>query len=202
MTYLWTVPEDEATGTIAEEYAHERQQYGYVMEATLAWTTRPEVSTAWGAFSQVVREGFTLSGRDWRLITLIAAKHIRSTYCSLVYGNALVADLGSVEQVIAVQRDFRNAGLEPRDVAMLEYAEKVTVDAPSIREADIERLREHGFTDQNIFDIALCASIRNLASRFFDAVGALPDAGLASIDPALRETMTVGRPFDATPDVS
>jgi hypothetical protein len=85
---------------------------------------------------------------------------------------------------------------------MLEYAEKVTVDAPSIREADIERLREHGFTDQNIFDIALCASIRNLASRFFDAVGALPDAGLASIDPALRETMTVGRPFDATPDVS
>ncbi len=64
--------------------------------------------------------------REWRLITLIAAKHIPSTYCSYVYGKQLVGDLGSKEAVMAVQKDFRSAGLPGRDVEMLAYAEKIS----------------------------------------------------------------------------
>ncbi len=91
------------------------------------------------------------------MITLIAAKHIPSTCCSHVYSKQLIGDLSSKEAVLAVQRDFRSAGLSDRDVEMLAYAEKITKDASRVTETDIDRLRSVGFTDQQICDIALCA---------------------------------------------
>jgi uncharacterized peroxidase-related enzyme len=195
MSFLRTIGDDEASGEVADVYDQERKERGYVMDATRALSTRPEVLLAWERFMAVAREGgFTLSLRDWRLITLVAAKHIRSIYCSLVYGRALVEDLGSAEAVLAVERDFRSAGLSERDVAMLGYAEKVTVAASTVTEEDVERLRRHGFSDEQVFDIALCAAVRNLFSRLIDAVGATPDPDLRALEPAeLRDTLTVGR---------
>jgi uncharacterized peroxidase-related enzyme len=195
MSFLRTIGDQEASGEVADVYDQERKERGYVMDATRALSTRPEVLLAWERFMAAAREGgFTLRLRDWRLITLVAAKHIRSTYCSLVYGRALVEDLGSAEAVLAVERDFRSAGLSERDVAMLEYAEKVTVAAHTITEGDVERLRRQGFSDEQVFDVALCAAIRNLFSRLIDAVGATPDPDLHELEPAeLRAALTVGR---------
>ena len=195
MTYLQTVPDDEATGEVAKIYRQEIDASGYVPESTRALTTRPDVLAAYTSFVGAIRGGFTLPVRDWRLITLVAAKHIPSTYCSLAYGKGLLGDLGSPEAVLAVQRDFRQAGLSPRDVAMLEYAEKVTIAASKIEQADIDRLREHGFSDAQISDIALCAAWRNFVSRFFDAVGAMPDDEYRALDPSFRDALCVGRPF-------
>ncbi|HZO29162.1 MAG TPA: peroxidase-related enzyme [Chloroflexota bacterium] len=195
MTFLQTVPDDEATGEVAKIYRQEIDASGYVPESTRALTTRPDVLAAYTSFVGAIRGGFTLPARDWRLITLVAAKHIPSTYCSLAYGKGLLGDLGSPEAVLAVQRDFRQAGLSPRDVAMLEYAEKVTVAASKIEQADVDRLREHGFSDAQISDIALCAAWRNFISRFFDAVGAMPDDEYRALDPSFRDPLCVGRPF-------
>lgn len=195
MTFLQTVPDDEATGEVAKIYRQEIDASGYVPESTRALTTRPDVLVAYTSFVGAIRGGFTLPARDWRLITLVAAKHIPSTYCSLAYGKGLLGDLGSPEAVLAVQRDFRQAGLSPRDVAMLEYAEKVTIAASKIEQADVDRLREHGFSDAQISDIALCAAWRNFISRFFDAVGAMPDDEYRALDPSFRDPLCVGRPF-------
>jgi uncharacterized peroxidase-related enzyme len=131
--------------------------------------------------------------REWRLITLIAAKHIPSTYCSYVYGQQLIADLGSKEAVLAVLRDFRSAGLPDRDVEMLAYAEAVVRDASKITREDVERLRSVGFSDRQICDIALCAAFRCFVSRFFDAVGAGPDPAFIDPEDRFRDALTVGR---------
>jgi uncharacterized peroxidase-related enzyme len=142
----------------------------------------------------------SLSQRDRRLVTLVAAKHVPSTYCSLVYGRALVSDLGSPAAVLAVERDFRSAGLPERDVAMLEYAEKVTVAAHTVSEEDVRRLRRHGFSDEQVFEVALCAAVRSPFSRLTDAVGAMPDPELQALEPAdLRDALVVGRGVDGAP---
>ena len=196
MTFLQTVSDDQATGEVAEIYRRQREAAGYVPESTRALTTRPDVLVAYTRFIDAIRGRFPLPMRDWRLITLVAAKHIPSTYCSLAYGKGLLGDLGSPEAVLAVQRDFRRAGLSDRDVAMLEYAQKVTNDASRIDRRDIDRLREHGFSDVQISDIALCAAFRNFISRFFDAVSATPDDEYRSLAPAFRDPLCVGRPFE------
>src|SRR5262245_10942123 len=125
MPYLRTVEESEAEGVVAAAYAANRADYGYVMNASRAWTTKPAIQAAWGAFYGTVNREFSLPRRDWQLITFVAAKYIHSTYCSLQWGKALLAELDSPEQVIALEHDFRNAGLSPREVAMLEYVEQL-----------------------------------------------------------------------------
>jgi uncharacterized peroxidase-related enzyme len=192
--FLKTIPEAEATGRVAELYAEERREIGIVMSGTACWTTRPDLLPLWSDFFAGVKAGFTLSMRDWRLITFIAAREVPSTYCVYVYAQRLVGDLGSKEAVAAVLRDFRDAGLPPRDVAMLAYAEKVARRAHAVGQADIDILRGHGFSDAQIGDIALCASLRCFMSRFFEATGAAPEAQFIDPDPAYRDALTVGRP--------
>jgi uncharacterized peroxidase-related enzyme len=192
--FLKTIGEQEATGRVADLYRAQKDQNGFIMEAMQCWTARPDLLPIYQEFSDRVRSGFSLSPRDWRLITLIAAKHVPSTYCSHVYGKQLIADFGSKEAVLAVQLDFRSAGLSERDVAMLAYVETVTRDASQVTQAHIERLRLVGFTDVQICDIALCAAFRCFVSRFFDAVGAGPEPAFLDGDANFRRAMTVGRP--------
>jgi uncharacterized peroxidase-related enzyme len=191
--FLQTIAEEEATGRVAEIYETQKSQLGFVMEAAKCFTARADLLPIYTDFSEKIRSGFSLGLREWRLITLIAAKHIPSTYCSYVYGKQLIGDLGSKEAVIAVQRDFRTAGLSDRDVEMLAYAETITKDASRISQLDVDRLRSVGFTDQEICDIALCAAFRCFVSRFFDAVGAGPEAAFIDADEEFRTTMGVGQ---------
>jgi uncharacterized peroxidase-related enzyme len=191
--FLDTIGEDEATGRVAEIYERQKAQLGFVMATAKAFTARPDLLPIYTDFSDGIRAGFSLGLREWRLITLIAAKHIPSTYCSYVYGQQLIGDLGSREAVLAVQRDFRDAGLPDRDVEMLAYAEKIATDASQVSEADVGRLRSVGFTDREICDIALCAAFRCFVSRFFDAVGAGPEPVYIDDDEEFRTAMTVGK---------
>ena len=191
--FLETIREDEATGRTAEIYAAEIARLGFVMSATSCWTARPDLLPIWDDFFAKVKANFSLSQRDWRLITFVAARQVPSTYCSVVYGKQLLADLESKDQVLAVHDDFRNAGLGKRDIAMLAYAEAIAKDASRITERDIDALRAVGLTDVQIADIALCASLRCFMARYFDATGAGPEPAFIDEDRLFSDALAVGR---------
>ena len=100
------------------------------------------------------------------------------------------------EQLQAITRDYRRAGLAPREVAMMVFAEKIAADASRVGADDIEALRRHGFSDADVLDIALAAAARCFFSKVLDGVGAAPDAAYMKLDENLRRTLAVGRPFD------
>ena len=104
----------------------------------------------------------------------------------------------TVEQLLAILQDFRNAGLTPDEVAVMSFAEKVTLNAHSVTPEDIEALRGHGLTDTEILDVVLAASARNFFSKALDALGAEPDAAYTDLEPDLREALAKGRPFGAS----
>jgi alkylhydroperoxidase family enzyme len=88
----------------------------------------------------------------------------------------LRSKLFTAEQIEAITEDHRAAGLEPREVAMLDLVEKLVLNAYKITPEDIEGLREHGFSDEEIVDIVLAASARSFFSKTLDALGAQADA--------------------------
>jgi alkylhydroperoxidase family enzyme len=101
----------------------------------------------------------------------------------------------SAAQLTAIAADFARADLTPAEVAMMSFAERVARDATTITDAEVRSLREHGFTDAQVFDIAAAAAARCFFSKLVDALGALPDAGFGQLEDDLKRELTPGRPI-------
>lgn len=188
--YLRTIEPAEAEGEVASIYADEMASMGRVMQATQCWSARPDILAPVENLLHQIRDSFSLGLVNFRLITFVAAKYVPSSYCSHVYFKALSGMIGR-DQTLAVRRNYRNAGLTDQQVAMLAYAEQITIDASRITKADIDHLHAVGFTDVNIADIALAASFRNFLSRYFDAVGAEVEHDFLDDDPGVRAELSV-----------
>ena len=192
MTFIETVPEDRATGAIAELYATEQETFGFLPNFVRAFSHRPGVYAAWKQLNGSIKSGMDL--RRYELATVAAARRLRSSYCTLAHGSVLMNE-GFLEPdtVRAVVSDHRSAGLDQVDVAVMDLADKVAADATSVGQDDIDRLRSLGLSDQDILDVVLAAAARCFFSKVLDASGAEPDAKYGQLDPALREVLTVGR---------
>jgi uncharacterized peroxidase-related enzyme len=191
MAYIETVPDDEATGEVADLYDRERERVGYLPNYARAFSQRPAVYWAWRALNQAIQASSDL--RRYELATFAAAKRLRSSYCVLAHGQLLADRFLPPEQVVALPD-----GLDEADVAVMELAEKIADDATSVSQADVDRLRGLGLTDAEITDVVLAATVRCFFSKTLDALGAEPDAVYARLDPLLRDALTVGRPIEAT----
>ena len=64
----------------------------------------------------------------------------------------------------------REGTLDPVDLAVMDLAERVAVDATSITDADLQRLRDLGLTDGEIMDVVLTAAARCFFSKTLDAL--------------------------------
>ena len=73
--------------------------------------------------------------------------------------------------VEAILEDYRTAPINPEDRAMLDFAVKLTEDAPGMSPADLIPLREAGFDDRAILQSTLIAGWLNYANRVADALG-------------------------------
>ena len=168
MAIIETVHPGEATGATAEIYAKDERDLGYVADYTRVMAANPEAYQAW---EQLIRAIVAQLGvRRYELVTLAAAEGTRSQHCRLAHGRKTLAVMDA-DAVEAVARDFHDAGLSEAEVAMMEYARRISTDASSMTEADSMRLRELGFTDREIVDITLAAAARNYFSRAIQALG-------------------------------
>jgi alkylhydroperoxidase family enzyme len=131
--------------------------------------------------------------RRYELATLAAAQRLRSSYCSLAHGKVLIEQFG--EPVLQIATDRSTAGLDDIDLAVMDLAERVVDDATSIDDADLQRLRDLGLSDQEIMDVVLTAAVRSFWTKTLDALGVQPDASYSELEPELREVLVVSRPI-------
>jgi hypothetical protein len=76
-----------------------------------------------------------------------------------------------VDLIQQLKANYRRAPISSKEVAMLEYAELLTVQAANTTEEDIERLREAGWTDEDILHIAHVTAFFNYVTRLADGLG-------------------------------
>ena len=69
------------------------------------------------------------------------------------------------------------------------------MEATSVTEEDVDRLRAFGLDDGEIVSVVCAAAARCFFSKTLDALGVRPDAAYASVGPELREALVVGRPI-------
>ena len=193
MSFLETQSEDDATGEAEKLFAEVRSDMGYIPNFVKLFSHRPEVMAAFNQFLASIRDNMDL--RRYELVTLAAAKEMQNSYCMLAHGSVLLREFFSAKDLTQIARDPETAPLSDLDKAIMAFAAKVVRDATSTTQEDVNTLRKLGLSDTEIFDIAAAASARCFMSKINDATGTQPDAIYRELDPALKDTLTVGRPI-------
>ncbi|HEY7199528.1 MAG TPA: peroxidase-related enzyme, partial [Candidatus Dormibacteraeota bacterium] len=142
------------------------ERSGFVPNVFLALAHRPDEWRAFVAYHDALMEresGLTAAEKELIVVATSAANDC--LYCVVAHGaiarirarNPLIADQVAV--------DWRKADVTERQRAMLGFAVKLAVEPARVTEADLAALREHGFTDDDIWDIGAITALFAMSNR-------------------------------------
>ena len=106
-----------------------------------------------------------LSKLEREMIAVAVSSYNKCYYCLVAHGAAVRALSGDPQLGEALVMNYRVAKIDARQMAMLDFAVKLTRESAAVVEADRQALREVGFSDRDIFDIASVAGFFNMTNR-------------------------------------
>lgn len=166
------LPED-----LAKYFQVCEEKLGMVPNVLKAYTGNPEKLRVFSQFyNQLMLAPSGLSKLEREMIAVTVSSANRCYYCLVAHGQAVrqLSDDPQLGEMIAF--NYRVAELEPRQRAMLDYAWKLTLTPHDIGESDRQRLRDVGFSDQDIFDITDVAAFFNYTNRMAHGLDMMPNA--------------------------
>ncbi len=194
--FIETTDESEAQGALADWYASQRKSWGFLPDYAGCFSHRPGVAAAWSALNLTIRG--EMERRRYELVTMAAARELRSTYCTVAHASFLRDVCGDDESVRTVASHPDGSSLSVQEAAAYGFAAKVARDASSVDESDVEALRAVGLSDADISDIVLAVGARAFFATVLDGLGARLDPAIAdTFEPQVLEAMVVGRPVGA-----
>ena len=90
----------------------------------------------------------------------------------------LRSEVGGEAAALAIQDDYRAARLTAREVALLDYAVKLTKDPRGVTRADLDALRKLGYSDEQAVDAVQCVGYFNFINRVLDGLGVDPEPSM------------------------
>jgi uncharacterized peroxidase-related enzyme len=153
-----------------------QEKSGFVPNVFLALARRPDEFRAFFAYHDALMEkpgGLSKAEREMIVVATSGVNNCQ--YCVVAHGailrirakNPLIADQ------IAV--NYRKADLAPRHNEMLDFAVKVAERSHTIDDADYETLRNHGFLDEDAWDIGAIAALFAMSNRLANAFSIRPN---------------------------
>jgi uncharacterized peroxidase-related enzyme len=167
---------DELPPDIRERIIAVQEKSGFVPNVFLALAHRPDEFRAFFAYHDALMlRDSGLSKGDKEMIVVATSGVNQCLYCVVAHGallrifekKPLVADQVAV--------NYRKADITPRQRAMLDFAMKVCTDAGTIGDADFDALREHGFSDEDAWDIAAITAFFGLSNRMANVTAMRPN---------------------------
>ena len=150
---------------------------GFVPNVFLVLARRPDEFRAFFAYHDALmaKEGGGLSKGEREMIVVATSGANQCHYCVIAHGAIL--RIYEKRPLIADQLavNYRKADLTARQRAMLDFAMKVALRAYEVEDADYARLREHGFTDEDAWDIAAIAAFFAMSNRLANASSMRPN---------------------------
>ena len=165
------LPEDIRTRILGVQ-----EKSGFVPNVFLVLAHRPEEFRAFFAYHDALMDKpGPISKAEREMIVVATSNANQCQYCVIAHGailrirakNPLIADQ------IAI--NYRKADITPRQTAMLDFAMKVSQSAHAVGDADMEMLRGHGFSDEDIWDIAAIAAFFGLSNRLANVTSMRPN---------------------------
>lgn len=154
-----------------------QEKAGFVPNVFLALARRPAEWRAFFAYHDalMLKEEGSLTKGDREMIVTATSAANNCLYCVVAHGailriyekKPLVADQVAV--------NYRKADITPRQRAMLDFAMKVCLRSHEIEDADFDALHKHGFSDEDIWDIAAITAFFGLSNRMASFSNMMPN---------------------------
>ena len=126
-------------------------------------------------YNNVMLADSGLSKLEREMIAVVTSSINKCFYCLTAHGAAVRQLSGDPMLGEVLVMNWRAADLNPRQRAMCLFAEHVTKESHSIEESDRQALRDVGFSDHDIFDIANVTAFYNMSNRVASAVDMRPN---------------------------
>ncbi|MDA0963120.1 MAG: peroxidase-related enzyme [Proteobacteria bacterium] len=118
-----------------------------------------------------------LTKLEREMIAVVVSSINKCFYCLVAHGAAVRQLSGDPILGEMLVMNYRAAPLDARQRAMLDFAAQITTSSATIEEADREALRDAGFSDRDIWDIASVAAFFNMTNRVASATAMRPNDG-------------------------
>lgn len=170
---LADMPED-----IRDRILAVQEKAGFVPNVFLVLAHRPEEFRAFFAYHDALMEkpgNLSIAEREMIVVATSNLNLNQCQYCVVAHGailrirakNPLIADQVAV--------NYRKADITPRQKAMLDFAVKVSMQAYAVGDEDMALLQEHGFDEEDIWDIAAIAAFFGLSNRMANVTSMRPN---------------------------
>jgi uncharacterized peroxidase-related enzyme len=169
-------PEGELTERQQAYFDKCVEKLGMVPNVLKAYAFNPDkLDTFIGMYNDLMLADSGLSKLEREMIAVVVSSVNRCFYCLTAHGAAVRQYSGDPELGELMVMNYRAADLQPRQRAMLDFAWKLTEAPWSIDEPDRQSLREAGFSDRDIWDIASVAGFFNMSNRVATATDMRPN---------------------------
>lgn len=174
---LKDMPEDIRARILAVQ-----EKSGFVPNVFLTLAHRPDEFRAFFAYQDALMEKpGNLTKAEREMIVVATSGVNQCQYCVIAHGailrirakNPLIAD--------QVATNYRKADITDRQKAMLDFAMKVSQTAHLVGEADFATLKTHGFTEDDIWDIAGISAFFGMSNRIANVTSMRPNAEFYSL---------------------
>jgi uncharacterized peroxidase-related enzyme len=166
-----TLPEDIRSRLLAVQ-----EKSGFIPNVFLTFAFRPDEFRAFFAYHDALMEkdsGLTKAEREMIVVATSSANQCQ--YCVIAHGAILRIRAKNPHIADQIAVNYRKADITPRQHAMLDFAMKVSRDAHLVSEADFTELAAHGFSQDDIWDIAAISALFALSNRIANVSAMRPN---------------------------
>ena len=164
------------TEDIRETILDVQEKSGFVPNVFLALANRPDEFRAFFAYHEALMEkegGLTKGERE--MIVVATSAHNQCIYCVVAHGAILRIREKNPQLADQIATNYRKADITPRQKAMLDFALKVSKSSHEISNADIDDMRELGFSNDDIWDIGAISALFALSNRMANLTSMRPN---------------------------
>lgn len=165
------LPDDIAARILAVQ-----EKSGFVPNVFLVLAHRPDEFRAFFAYHDALMDKpGNISKAEREMIVVATSNANECQYCVVAHGailrirakNPLIADQVAI--------NYRKADITPRQMAMLDFAMKVSARAQEVGNGDMAALKAHGFSDEDIWDIAAISAFFGMSNRLANVTSMRPN---------------------------
>ena len=165
------LPEDIKTKILEVQ-----EKSGFIPNVFLALAHRPDEFRAFFSYHDALMNKESGLSKGEREMIVVATSGLNECiYCVVAHGailrirekNSLIAD--------QIATNYKKADISDRQLAMLDFAVKVSQDASVISKEDIQALASYGFSEQDVWDIGSIAAFFALSNRLANMANIRPN---------------------------